>query len=141
MRPLYETTENRSDELAIALQLRTLCNCDIRKLKNVYRVDYAALRNNRVIAWIEIKRRHRTFDQYPDCYLSFEKAMFAQSLHLMSKLPCTMVVQFDDCLAFADMLVPGRQIEFAGRFDRGDWQDVEPIVLVPMAEFRILKRA
>jgi len=110
------------------------------KLPRSYRLDWAALRNDAITAWIEMKRRYRTFDQYDDTFLSLHKMIAAKELNAHTGLRCLFAVQFDDCLAYADLLDDfDWKITFGGRTDRGDWQDVEPIVLIPMRAFTILE--
>jgi hypothetical protein len=139
-RPTYETTTDRQHEKRIAEIISDLWFCHVRKLPVAYRLDYAASRAGEVLAWIEIKKRNCTIDQYPDVFLSLQKVIAANQLHSVSERPCMFVVEFNDALAYARIVKPGRKIMVRGRTDRNDWQDVEPIVLIPRDEFTQLTR-
>jgi hypothetical protein len=136
-RPRYETEGNTSDERRVASLLGAAWACEIVKLPTAYNLDFAALRDRRVCSWLEIKRRKITLHQFPTVYLSMHKVFAAHNFHAVTGLPCLFVVQFNDCLAYADML-PKRQIDFRGRADRGDWQDQEPVALISVGDFKII---
>lgn len=135
-RPLYETREDVERENEIARAIGAYFKCELVKLPIAYRLDWIALRDDAPVAWIEAKRRFKTLEQYGDTFLSLQKVLAARELNLVSNVRCLFVVQFDDCLAYADILKPPtRRIAVRGRTDRGDWQDVEPVVLIPAIEW------
>lgn len=136
-RPLYEAKSDRDEEREIARTLSLAWSCAVVKLPTAYNLDYAATRNNAVIGWLELKRRHCGIGEYPNIFLSLHKVFAAHKFHEVTKLPNLFVVQFDGCLAYADML-PQRPIGFRGRTDRGDWQDQEPVSLIPIADFKVI---
>lgn len=138
-RPTYETADDRDRERFIAKKIERIFNRKAIKLPKQYRLDYALMCDELITAWLEIKRRNIEFDQYPNVYLSLSKVMAAREFHGATGLPCVFFVQFNDCLAHAQMYKFGRQITFKGRTDRGDWQDLEPIVLIPMREWKIVE--
>jgi hypothetical protein len=137
-RPRYETASDREEETRIGNILAKAWDCEIVKLPISYNLDYVAIRNKQIFAWLEIKRRHRTLDQYRCTFLSMQKVMTAHLLHSVTGLRCLFVVQFDDQLAFADMLTE-RTVEFRGRTDRGDWQDQEAAVAIAPDDFIPIK--
>lgn len=134
-RRIYETIDDLGQEKAIAEKLEVRWHCVMRKLPRSYRLDWAASDDGKIRAWLEFKRRYRTFDQYPDTFLALGKVMAAREFVAATSMKCLFVVQFDDALAYADMVINGREIVFGGRTDRDDWEDIEPVVLVPMADF------
>jgi len=140
VRPVYENEGNLADERLIADAVAKAWDCTVVKLPRAYNLDYAILRHKELVAWCEIKRRFRTLEQYPNTFLSMQKVFAAHNFHNVSEKPCFFIVGFDDHLAYADML-PKRSIEFRGRTDRGDWQDVEPVATVPTADFKIIRVA
>jgi len=134
-RPIYESETDRAEENAIADMICAAWSCSVVKLPVAYHLDRAILRQKEVVAWTEIKRRKRTLRQHDSVFLSMQKVFAAHNYHRVTGKPCLFIVRFDDCLAYADMLPP-RLIEFRGRTDRGDWQDQEPVVMIPVDEFR-----
>lgn len=140
-RPRYETPEDLKREQEIAERMGVYFKCEVKKLPLAYKLDWMAMRDEVPCAWIEAKRRFRTLDQYPDTFLSLQKLMAARELHAVSDLRCLFVVQFNDCLAYADILTPPhRKIAFKGRTDRDDWQDQEPVVCIPTAQWKVLEK-
>ncbi len=138
-RPQYENAESRADEEAFAAVAEKLWNVQLRKLPIAYGLDFAALRGVEVKSLIEFKRRHRTFDQYDTTFLSAQKVMAAQRLAGATGLPTLFVVKFDDKFAYVNILSVIWRFEFRGRTDRGDWQDEEPVAVIPMSDFVVLK--
>lgn len=139
VRPLYESADDRAREAEIATKIERLLSRKLIKLPMQYRLDYMVMDDERLTAWVEIKRRFHTFDNYPNVFLSLAKVMAARELNAATGLPCRFFVQFNDCLAHADMCKPGRALRFSGRFDREDWQDIEPLVLIPMDQWKIIE--
>jgi hypothetical protein len=140
IRPRYETAATLAEERRIAATLATHWRCRLEKLPVAYNLDYAAVREGRVAAWIEIKRRYRDLHAHRCVFLSLQKVGAAQHCFAASRKPAFFVVQFDDCLAYAPILGP-RPIEFRGRADRGDWQDREAVAVIDPSEFRLIEPA
>jgi len=135
VRPTYETQGDKDNERAIAARLGLAWNCRVVKLPRAYNLDYAALRGEAVMAWLEIKRRFRDFNEYPTCFLSMHKLLAAYQFHTVTGLQCLFIVQFNDCLVYADILACPKVINFNGRYDRNDWQDQEPLLMIANQNF------
>jgi hypothetical protein len=147
-RPIYETEETKAVELAMVAEIGRRWGCEVVKLPRAYRLDYGALRDKRLLAWLELKRRYRNLTDHDRVFLSLQKVMAAQELNAVSSLPCFLIVQFDDGFFYANILNCGRDarilnggrvIEFRGRTDRGDWQDQEAVIAIPLRDFREIK--
>ena len=137
LRPQYEKGGDRAEEARVATILCNLWNCNLVKLPTAYSLDYAATRDKQVLSWVEIKRRQRTLRKYRCVFLSMQKVFSAYNFNIVTGLPCLFVIQFDDCLAYANILEPSRPIEFRGRTDRGDWQDQEPVIAIGADDFKL----
>jgi hypothetical protein len=135
IRPGYETVEHLADEAAFIVVAEPLWRCELRKNPKRYGIDFSAVREGRVGQFVEFKRRHHVFGTYTEIYLSLLKVQAARSLFDVTRLGSLFVVQFDDLLAYADILAHVRPVIFAGRQDRRDWQDEEPVQLVALNEF------
>lgn len=139
MRPTYETAQSKEVERQMAIALAGLWCCDVVKLPIAYRLDYAAMRDKRITAWLELKRRYRNFADHDSVFLSLQKVLAAVELNGYSGLPCLFVVQCNDGFFYTNILKEFRTIEFRGRVDRNDWQDQEPITAIPNSEFTEIK--
>ncbi len=140
VRPIYETDASVAEETIIRNRLGELWNCEFVKMPHSYRLDFAGLRDKSVIAWVEIKRRYRGLRDHSTVFLSLQKVMAARALHDATQLPCLFVCQFDDCLAYVDILTLNPVVECRGRDDRDDWQDKEAVFVIPTAAFRLIRQ-
>ena len=142
MRPLYESEADLSREAKVMERLSKLWRCSFHKLPIRYHLDYAAVRNKRVVGYVEVKVRNYSMEQIDRMggyMLSLGKMQAGQSLSSLSKVPICLVVQCTDAtywLAVKDF--SEFPVTITGRTDRGDAQDVEPCVLIPKARFKIL---
>jgi hypothetical protein len=138
-RPIYETEETKAVELAMVAEIGRRWGCEVVKLPRAYRLDYGALRDKRLLAWLELKRRYRNLTDHDRVFLSLQKVTGARELNAVSALPCFLIIQFNDGFFYANILKGGRVIEFRGRTDRGDWQDQEAVIAIPHGDFREIK--
>lgn len=128
-RPVYQTAADLAAEEEAAKIIARLFKCELVKLPNFYPLDRAALRGKVITAFIEIKRRHLKIDERTEVWLSLHKVGNARTLNLTSGKPCFVFFQFDDVLAYADMIGDYKDIRMGGRTDRDDPQDIEPLAI------------
>lgn len=146
MRPTYETDKDLSRERWIADALECLWDVELRKLPNSYQLDYAMMRNGRVLGFVEIKGKHtvsfeklKSFGGY---LINLNKLERASSLMRLTGLEFRIVVEGAGEV-WATRYIEPPEIEcvlLTGRKDRGDWQDVEPSVRLPVDRFKKLDR-
>lgn len=137
VRPKFETPEDLAIEAEIAVKLEAAWQCQMIKLPFSYKLDWAAVRKNEIVAFLECKRRHRELKEHPTVFFALQKLIAARELHSVTGLPCFYVAQFNDCLAYADVLDFRRKIEFRGRTDR-DGKDQEPVSVIPIADWQVV---
>ena len=127
MRPIYENGATLAAEEATIRRVADRWGVTFQKLPIQYRVDWALIRDGKVACWCECKRRHNNKGKYPSLMLSLSKVTHGLELARQTGLPFLVVVEWDDCLAYwkADRI---SGVRLGGRVDRGDWQDVEPVV-------------
>jgi hypothetical protein len=127
LRPIYENGQTRAAEEATIRMAAERWGVSFAKLPIQYRVDWALIRGGAVAAWCECKRRHNNKGKYSSLMLSLSKVTHGLELARQTGLPFLVVVEWDDCLAYwkADRI---SGVRLGGRVDRGDWQDVEPVV-------------
>lgn len=140
MRPLYETWQNLISEQDVATRLESEWTCKMDKLPIRYHLDFVARRGKNVVAFCEIKVRNYSMDKIESMggyMLSLGKWSAAKKLCEASCLPFILVVKTTDGIWFSsteefkpDCVIVG------GRQDRGDWQDIEPCVLIRKSKFK-----
>ena len=140
MRPTYESEEDLEREGGVAAIIEKLWDCKLAKLPISYHLDFAVTRAAKCVAFCEVKTRNysmQDIDKMGGYLLSLKKWTAARDLCLGSKVPFILVVKTLDGVYYAafstdflpdDLLVRGRK-------DRGDWQDIEPCVLLHTKRF------
>jgi hypothetical protein len=134
-RPTYETEADRSREEQVAEYLESRWGLARRKLPIKDRFDYAFLDKSRHIdRYVEIKCRSHNIGKYPTIMLSSSKVLTAKAVSFFLGIPCYLVVRFGDGTIHSVIMSAGGHLppEIGGRFDRGDPQDVEPVVHYPV---------
>ena len=64
--------------------------------------------------------------------------MTAKSIKRDTGLDALIIVEWEDCIGYTQ-LDGDWIIKTGGRVDRNDWQDIEPVVHIPVTEFTILE--
>lgn len=134
-RPLYESTHDIVKEVEIAGVLETVWECDVHKLPRSYQWDYGAFRDGNMQAVFEIKCRKK---KYNTLILSLHKIMKGHDYDRVG-IRAFVVIEWLDGLYYLRLPVPlGRdhcRVEWGGRKDRNDAEDMEPVVHIPVEMF------
>jgi len=129
-RPLYESPADRAHETDIAGGVAFAWGFTARKLPMQYRIDFALLDGASVAAFIEVKDRSRyRSDAFETLILSAAKYEAAISFSRAFGLPVFVAARWSDRTGvYLVQPSSASRLAFAGRRDRGDWQDEEPCV-------------
>lgn len=133
-RPLYESTADIQNEQQVAQALADRWGCDLAKMPKAYPCDWAFVREGAVVGLAEIKCRKVPSGRYKTLILSLHK--WTQLQQFSQHTPAVLVARFDDCIKWAPIDGKPRLVAIGGRQDRGDWQDTEPVIHIPIAEMR-----
>jgi|LauGreDrversion2_5_1035112.scaffolds.fasta_scaffold39054_2 hypothetical protein len=139
-RPVYETLEDRAEQIEVAKKVAVAWDCDVLCLPRLSRADYKLSRAGRTEAWAEHKRRRVPMEKYDTLILSRAKAEALRRLSELDDVPAVVFVQYDDALVWARLTE--RHMEKtvkAGRRDRGDPFDIEKCIEIPISEMRKVK--
>lgn len=138
-RPVYETKEDRSRERSVADTLERAWKVKLVKLRPLAPVDFAVVRDGRVVGWVEIKCRQHELGRYPTLILSSDKALSGMERAERSGLPWILCAQFTDAIAYTRMKPEYlNAIWIRGRSDRADDYDIEPCVEIPVSGMSML---
>lgn len=136
-RPLYETGAQRERETRIVAYLSDLWECRARKLPITYHLDYVFERDGQAVAFAELKSRTtktwREVSNLGGYLINLSKIERARTVQATTGLTFVLVVEFADGIrsaVFRDLAAEQFQVVVRGRADRGDWQDVEPAVVI-----------
>ena len=138
-RPTYETLLDRACERHIARtfaeRLPALRGSEPIQFRSKVRVDVAYMKDGLIITLVEIKRREVPFGEYPSMMLSASKYDSLKQAEKALNLPILMLWAFvDDVYAWFRVPLPDHVLTHStgGRIDRGDLDDVEDVIMVPL---------
>lgn len=135
----YETDADRVEEARIGAIIAKHWRCEVRKMPERYTLDYAAVRGDVLFAALEIKARNRRLFEFQDVFVNLNKVVAARGFEAVG-VKTFYIVQFTDHLAYTSLIVSDR-IEYRGRKDRQDWEDVQPVVCIGASEFKVINPA
>jgi hypothetical protein len=142
MRPIYETKDDLGKEATVIQTLQQKWRVNFHKLPIRYHLDYAAVRDGRVVSYVEIKVRKYSMaqiDSFGGYMLSVGKLQAAKQLCEISNATFCLAVQCSDGLYWIAIKDYAEfPVVITGRTDRGDAQDIEPCVLIPAVRFTSL---
>lgn len=126
-RPLYETEADLSREARVMQTAAERWECDYLKLPLSYRLDYALLRDERLVALAEIRVRFVPVSKYPTIIFSVMKRATANLLSEQLYVPSFFVVKYDDEIRYIDFRETPDDVTVGGRTgnNRRDHADVE----------------
>lgn len=139
MRPTYENRETLQAEAATMSAVCESWGATAKKLPSRYQIDWAVMDSTGAMkAWAECKRRHHKFGQYDTLMLSLGKYREGRQLSLDTGMPFLLIVEWDDGIRWMRGSSDMPAIGVGGRDDRGDPDDIEPCVFIPIESFKPL---
>jgi hypothetical protein len=139
-RPMYESQSDVTRENKMKALLETKWNCELNKLPIKYHLDWMAMRGKDPMAFVEFKHRENlSIYKYPRYMISLDKWMKAKQLCKEVEIPFIMVITFTEGNyygVFSHNGIHDMAYGFGGRYDRGDAQDVEPMIYLPLKKFQ-----
>jgi hypothetical protein len=145
-RPMYERATDRANESEVAGLVADKWRCEARKQPIAYQIDYALLRDTGVVALMEVKDRPKYtwdyFSRFGGYRLSLHKWDAALRYSRAMNLPFVLAVRASGDLRRL-VFQPGGGWDvdgliWAGRKDRGDWQDQEAHAVFKAERFQPL---
>ena len=139
-RPTYETKADLEVEKVVASQLKAEFGLDCRKLPVSYRIDWAVFKGKKLVGFMELKARKVAKNKYPTLILSLSKLMAGCELASKTNTIFWLGVKWSDTFGVCRITSPFGNIEMGGRIDRNDSADIEPVVHLPIEDFKELVR-
>jgi hypothetical protein len=138
MRKTYETDGDLANEASIAKSIAIAFNCEVKKLNKFNQFDYAAIRNGKIVAFLEVKRRKCHSTKYKTIILSLTKVLLAHQIYSATNVETFFVVRWNDKTGICS-IVDKFDVSIGGRVDRGDPSDIEPVCHINVGKFRGIK--
>jgi hypothetical protein len=140
-RPIYETEQDREHEQIIAEWVEKRWCVEAQKMPMRYEFDYMLMRSS-MVAIMEIKRRLKKYDTL---IISMQKVVTMQLYSEQFGVPAVLTVSWPEEEPQYTLLnaarTAGYRIEWGGRDDRGDDQDKEPVIHIPVEHFGLFRNA
>jgi hypothetical protein len=141
MRPLYESGKDREREQQVASWIESRWAVTAQKMPMRYEFDYMLMRSS-MVAIMEIKCRLKKYDTL---IISMQKVATMQMYSQQFSVPAVLTICWPNEDPKYTLLEPARtatyRIEWGGRDDRGDDQDKEPVIHIPVEHFRDFRNA
>lgn len=136
-RPRYESNKDRKSEAEVAAYLKKAMNLDCVKMPLSYRVDFIVYRLGKLFGFIELKTRSVNRQRYKTAIISLSKWHYGCRLSECLDVPFWIAFRWSNDLGFyrATCLAMNITVQQGGRTDRGDKDDIEPVVHIPVKEF------
>ena len=132
-RPTYESDEDRDNERRVIEKLASGLEYTPRKLPALYALDFALCdEDKRIKAFVEIKCRTVSSQQYRTVFVSLDKVERARALSRTAQIPVYLLVDFTDGIFMLPLSAPIEFVTFEGRTDRGDRSDLQPMAHYPI---------
>jgi hypothetical protein len=139
-RPMYENSATLEAERRAIMRYAKAWDYDVRKLPIRYNIDYAMMSQTKITAWAEVKCRNVDVNQYPSLMISAEKIWAGLRMAAISNIPFILIIEWLDVLGSLEVKKEhALDVRIAGRKDRDDWQDMEPMIFFPTNNFDFSK--
>ena len=134
---IYENEQTLQTERKAISLVADKWKAEVVKLPRRYSIDFALLRGKKVMAWVEFKSRKNTREKFPTYIFGLYKYRNLLSMSETTGIPAFMIVEWQDAMGYVS--IPTKHdIIFSGTVKRGDWEDMEPMVEIPIESFKII---
>jgi hypothetical protein len=137
VRPRYESKESLSKEHDTIREIERAWKCKAQKMPVKYTFDYGLYYNGELKAVAELRYRNVSSTTYPTIICALYKLHAARDFALDGLKPY-FIVTFKDGTFYHEFKCWDTfyKIDQGGRTDRGDWQDMEPVIRIPIEKFK-----
>lgn len=140
-RPTYETKDHLENERRAIEHVEAVWGVQCRKTPKYYKIDYTVTApNDRVVGWAEVRGKNFERYRFSTFFTSLEKAMTLVRYEALTAKPAVVIVAWKDgiyCYRFTVNDTRTQAITWDGRTtnSRGDDQDIEPVIHIPVRNF------
>lgn len=136
---IYENEQTLANERSVITGVADKWGVSVVKLPRRYSADFALLRGKEIMAWAELKSRANPIHTFSTYQVSLHKYMALVSISRDTGIPSFLIVDWQDCIGYIQVPTP-IGIVFGGTTKRGDWEDKEPMIEIPISDFKIVAR-
>lgn len=129
----HESQKDLSNEQAVVYALCKRWKCESLKLPVRYELDYALLRDGALKCFVEVKCRNSAQAAYPTAVVGLRKVVAGQTLAEQAGVPFYLIYRWTDVTGYTSTFTG--DIRLGGRYDRGDDQDPDLWMHIPVGQF------
>lgn len=141
MSGVFVTDADERNEYEVAKILEKKWKCNIRKFGKLDPIDWWAERDNKVVAFIELKCRNIPSTKYDTVFVTLRKWLDLLRAREWSTdgVPSLIVLKWTDKIGYLDVtqIPPGTMSVLRRREHRAE-QDVEPAWEIPVKDFKTI---
>ena len=134
----YDTTEANAKERALIERVVPKWGVIAEKNPEFHKIDYSLAKKERgpIIGFVEVKCRDCNYEKYNTFFISLAKYMAACEMTKFTGIPVFILVEWLDQTKYVKVPCKTTRICMDGRKDRGNPDDYEPMIHIPITEFR-----
>lgn len=131
-------SENLRNEDALIQSIRIRWGVNVEKLPIVYGFDYAVLKDNEIVGFIELKTRHFKTTDFGDSMINLSKWLKGKELRDGTGLLTILACRYKDKDIYCKLTDDTKRIVRWGARTKNtrDWQDIGPAVHIDIKEFK-----
>lgn len=122
-RTIYESDENRKNEMLLAKAWGKKFNCECSKLPYSYFLDFVCEKDGKIVHILEVKRRNIKISNHDTHMISMKKVQHAKELTDILGVPCYLLFQYEDGVYYIDMSIPPDFYNKWGRVTQKNWRN------------------
>lgn len=139
VRPIYESSKNIDNEKIAAKEIARVIGCNVMRNKKLCAFDYSFIKDNNIKAIGEIKVRSCFRNQYKTFFISADKVLKCKEFASTFDIKFLLFVWWGDGIYMLDVMETSHDyLDIGGRTDRGDAQDIEPMVHYSVEKFKLV---
>jgi len=138
----FETPYDLEREYIFAKYIESKFDCILYKLDASYSIDFGCIKNNKLVCWVELKRRKNSSKAYPTYMLNNYKLCRGLSLSEHTQIPFILAVEFTDSRLWVncnEVSKTNPALRFMSKRKKRVEDDAEPMTLIPMKYFKSFK--
>jgi hypothetical protein len=130
----HESQKDLVNERAVIDLLCKRWKCDSFKLPaRLYELDFALHRDGVLKCFVEVKCRTNAQAAYPTLIIGLRKVVTGQMLAERAGVPFYLVIRWTDVIGYTSTF--SGEVRLGGRYDRGDDQDPDLWMHIPVTQF------
>jgi Holliday junction resolvase-like predicted endonuclease len=142
MSHVFVSGADEQNERDVARLLEKKWNCKIRKFGKLDPIDWWAERNNKVVAFIELKCRNVPSTKYDTVFVTLRKWLDLLRAREWSfdEVSSLIVIRWTDRIGYYDVTqIPPGNLSVLRRREHRAEQDVEPAWEIPIKNFKTIE--